>query len=70
MTRRLATKLTTTLVLLSSVSLQAVAAAPAAQIDHILLGIDDLDRGVKAFEESTGVKPVYGGTHPGGTHNA
>ena len=70
MTRRLATKLTTTLVLLSSVSLQAVAAAPAAQIDHILLGIDDLDRGVKAFEESTGVKPVYGGKHPGGTHNA
>ncbi|HKQ16253.1 MAG TPA: VOC family protein [Steroidobacteraceae bacterium] len=46
------------------------AAAPPAQIDHILLGIDDLDRGVKAFEEATGVKPVYGGRHPRGTHNA
>lgn len=45
-------------------------AAPAAQIDHILLGIDDLDRGAKAFEDATGVKPVYGGKHPGGTHNA
>jgi hypothetical protein len=46
------------------------APAPAAQIDHILLGIDDLDRGVKAFEQATGLKPVYGGKHPGGTHNA
>jgi hypothetical protein len=25
---------------------------------------------VKQFEESTGVKPVYGGKHPRGTHNA
>jgi hypothetical protein len=44
--------------------------ASAAQIDHVILGIDDLDRGVKAFEAVTGVKPVYGGKHPGGTHNA
>ena len=44
--------------------------ASAAQIDHVILGIDDLDRGVKAFEAATGVKPVYGGKHPGGTHNA
>jgi hypothetical protein len=44
--------------------------AVAAQIDHFILGIDDLDRGVQAFEAATGVKPVYGGKHPGGTHNA
>jgi hypothetical protein len=69
-TRRLAMKLVPALALLAAVSLPAAAAAPAVQIDHILLGIDDLDRGVKAFEESTGVKPVYGGKHPGGTHNA
>jgi hypothetical protein len=25
---------------------------------------------VKAFEAATGVQPVYGGKHPGGTHNA
>lgn len=44
--------------------------ASAAQIDHVILGVDDLDRGVQAFEAATGVKPVYGGKHPGGTHNA
>jgi catechol 2,3-dioxygenase-like lactoylglutathione lyase family enzyme len=47
-----------------------VAATPAARIDHIMLGIDDLDRGVELFEQKTGVRPVYGGKHPGGTHNA
>lgn len=67
-TRTIAMKWATALALVAG-SLPA-AAAPAAQIDHILLAIDDLDRGVKAFEESTGVKPVYGGKHPGGTHNA
>jgi hypothetical protein len=45
-------------------------AAFAAQVDHVMLGIDDLDRGIEAFEQATGVKPVYGGRHPGGTHNA
>jgi hypothetical protein len=40
------------------------------QIDHILLGIGDLDQGVRDFEKATGVRPVYGGKHPGGTHNA
>ena len=53
-----------------SVGLPAGAAAPAAQVDHILLGIDDLDRGVEQFEKLTGVRPVYGGKHPRGTHNA
>jgi hypothetical protein len=53
-----------------SVGLPAAAAAPAAQVDHILLGIDDLDRGVEQFEKLTGVRPVYGGKHPRGTHNA
>lgn len=69
-TRRLATKLLPALALLAAVSLPTAAATPPAQIDHIMLGIDDLDRGVKAFEEATGVKPVYGGKHPRGTHNA
>lgn len=69
-TRRLATKLVPALALLAVLSLPTAAATPSAQIDHIMLGIDDLDRGVKAFEEATGVKPVYGGKHPRGTHNA
>lgn len=63
-------KLLSALALLVVISFPVAAAAPPAQIDHILLGIDDLDRGVKAFEEATGVKPVYGGKHPRGTHNA
>ena len=45
-------------------------AAPKAQIDHVILGVSDLDQGVASFEEQTGVRPVYGGKHPRGTHNA
>jgi hypothetical protein len=55
---------------LAAIAAIAGSAASAAQIDHVMLGIDDLDRGVQAFEAATGVKPVYGGKHPGGTHNA
>jgi len=63
-------KLTIAAALFGALSLPTAAATPPAQIDHILLGIDDLDRGVKQFEASTGVKPSYGGKHPRGTHNA
>ena len=61
--------LTGILILLCS-CLPAGAAAPVAQVDHILLGIDDLDRGMEQFEKLTGVRPVKGGKHPRGTHNA
>jgi hypothetical protein len=63
------TRLLPALALLAVISL-AAAAPPVAQIDHILLGIDDLERGMQAFEQATGVKPVLGGKHPRGTHNA
>ena len=43
---------------------------PNARIDHIILGAADLDRATRAFERMTGVRPVYGGKHPTGTHNA
>jgi hypothetical protein len=40
-------------------------------IDHLILGIADLDRGMAWIEEKTGVKAVPGGSHPGaGTRNA
>lgn len=40
-------------------------------LDHILLGCDDLDRGIAFVEERTGVRAAYGGVHPGrGTRNA
>src|SRR5262245_35427576 len=41
------------------------------EIDHVILGINDLDRGIREFESRTGVAPRRGGEHPGrGTQNA
>ncbi|HKV94123.1 MAG TPA: VOC family protein [Candidatus Angelobacter sp.] len=40
-------------------------------LDHILLGINDLDHGIFWVEERSGVRAVFGGVHPGrGTRNA
>ena len=40
-------------------------------IDHIILGINDLDKGIAQFKELTGIEPVFGGVHPNSfTHNA
>ncbi|MBX3278681.1 MAG: VOC family protein [Acidobacteria bacterium] len=46
--------------------------APAVNaVDHLLFGINDLDRGISWVEKMTGVKAVAGGSHPGvGTRNA
>ena len=55
----------------------ALAAAPAAaeppassRVDHILLGVPDLDQAVAELAKVFGVTPVHGGKHPRGTHNA
>ncbi|MBR0649564.1 VOC family protein [Roseomonas terrae] len=41
-----------------------------AEIDHIVIGALTLEDGARYLEETLGVKPVKGGTHPGvGTHN-
>lgn len=41
------------------------------RIDHIVLGVADLDRGIAEMQRRTGVRAVPGGSHPGrGTHNA
>lgn len=45
--------------------------APRAQLDHIVVGIRNLDEGIAQFEQLTGVKAGVGGKHPGrGTENA
>jgi hypothetical protein len=40
-------------------------------VDHLLLGVADLEHGISWFEKMTGVKAIIGGSHPGvGTRNA
>ena len=43
----------------------------SVQIDHIIVGISGLKKGMDQFEKLSGVRPSFGGEHPGyGTHNA
>jgi hypothetical protein len=43
----------------------------ALSLDHVIVGVSDLDRGVREFAERFGVTPTPGGRHPGrGTQNA
>lgn len=40
-------------------------------VDHLVLAVNDLQRGIEWFEQKTGVRPVIGGRHPNrGTQNA
>lgn len=45
--------------------------AVSADVDHVIVAIDTLERGIAQLREKTGVTPVFGGVHPGrGTQNA
>jgi hypothetical protein len=51
--------------------LRAAQRSTPAAVDHLLLGVSDLDRGIAWVEKATGVRAVVGGSHPGvGTRNA
>ncbi len=42
-----------------------------ARIDHVIVGVSDLEQGVREIERLTGVRAEPGGAHPGqGTRNA
>jgi hypothetical protein len=42
-----------------------------SRVDHVILGIDDLQKGIEELESRTGVRAEFGGVHPGrGTQNA
>lgn len=41
------------------------------KLDHIILVINDLEKGISQFKELTGISPVFGGVHPNSfTQNA
>ena len=41
------------------------------RVDHVILGIGDLQKGIDELERRTGVRAEFGGAHPGrGTQNA
>lgn len=47
------------------------APSAGARIDHVIVGVADLDAGVDEIERLTGVRATIGGVHPGrGTRNA
>jgi hypothetical protein len=42
-----------------------------SRVDHVILGIADLQKGIEELERRTGVRAAFGGAHPGrGTQNA
>lgn len=64
-------KLFTILLLLNMIFLSCQSNQKDEKIDHIILGINDLEKGISQFKELTGVTPVFGGVHPNSfTQNA
>ena len=50
---------------------EAAVSGDLSRIDHVILGTNDLQKGIVELERLTGVRAVFGGAHPGrGTQNA
>lgn len=50
---------------------QPLSTADRPRIDHVIVGVADLETGIADLERRTGVRAVVGGVHPGrGTRNA
>lgn len=68
--RKSLTKLAGILSCFILVFLLGCANQPKNKIDHVIWAVPDLAEGAKLFVELSGVKPAYGGAHPGrGTRN-
>src|SRR5258708_727599 len=59
------------LLLVAMVSAACAKTATPLHVDHVILGVGDLDAGIRELEIRTGIHAVRGGQHPGrGTQNA
>jgi glyoxalase-like protein len=61
------TRMALATLLLSSPRLGFASDAPGSEllrIDHVIVGMADLERGMDRFEQLTGVRPVIGGANP------
>jgi len=52
-------------------AMESIHTGDISKVDHVLLGIGDLQKGIDELESRTGVRAAFGGVHPGrGTQNA
>lgn len=52
-------------------AMDSIPKSDLSRVDHVILGIDDLQKGIEELESRTGVRAEFGGAHPGrGTQNA